>query len=403
MKVMLPEVVSDPGLRARFKLEATVTAEIESEHIVETFDAGVDAETGAPFLVMELLRGRDLDEELEKRGRLSASEVVTYLGQAALALDKTHAAGIVHRDLKPDNLFLTTRDDGSPRLKILDFGIAKVVQTLRPGVTTQVIGTPIYMSPEQIRGADLGPRADLYALGQIAYTLLVGHSYWRLDADDTTQLFRNILAGTTEPASVRAAARGVVLPAAFDAWFAKATATSRDERFPAAGGMISALAASLGLEPPRVTGAVRVVPSTKAATVEAHTAPTVTASALVAPTEPLSPPRPPQRFALALLIVSAIAVVGGGSALFVLRGSGARGGERAIPEPAAPTSSMAPNAVATPPPATPPEPVVSADSPAPSATPPPRETPRTGRLPVRATTRPAEPAATAPVDPTRMR
>ena len=118
-------------LRARFKLEATVTADIESEHIVETFDAGVDEETGAPFLVMELLRGEELGALLDERGPFSPAEAVVLLDQAALALDKTHAAGIVHRDLKPENLFVTRRDDGAPRLKILDFGIAKVVAEQR--------------------------------------------------------------------------------------------------------------------------------------------------------------------------------------------------------------------------------------------------------------------------------
>src|SRR5262249_5173432 len=127
LKVMLPSIVSDPELRARFKLEATITADIDSEHIVETFDAGVDAETGAPFLVMELLKGDDLSVILEDRKRLPSEEVIVLLHQAGLALDKTHAAGIVHRDLKPENMFVTARDDGSPRLKILDFGIAKVV------------------------------------------------------------------------------------------------------------------------------------------------------------------------------------------------------------------------------------------------------------------------------------
>src|SRR5262249_3859933 len=94
LKVMLPSVVEDPELRARFKLEATVAADVHSEHIVETFDAGVDPQTGTPFIVMELLRGEELGAALQRRGLLPASEVVELLYQAALALDRTHAAGI---------------------------------------------------------------------------------------------------------------------------------------------------------------------------------------------------------------------------------------------------------------------------------------------------------------------
>ncbi len=180
LKVMLPEIVASASMRERFELEARVTADIESEHIVETFDAGVDEETGAPFLVMELLRGEELGSLLKRRGALPSEEVIALLSQAALALDRTHAAGIVHRDLKPDNLFLTTRDDGAPRLKILDFGVAKVVADDALSIQqTAAIGTPLYMSPEQFQGdGKIGPRADIYALGHIAYALLTGRPYW---------------------------------------------------------------------------------------------------------------------------------------------------------------------------------------------------------------------------------
>jgi serine/threonine-protein kinase len=107
LKVLLPSLITDHDMRGRFRGEATVTAEVDSEHIVETFDAGVDTDTGMPFLVMELLKGEELTSMIARRGRLAATEAVVLLHQAALALDKTHAAGIVHRDLKPDNLFVT--------------------------------------------------------------------------------------------------------------------------------------------------------------------------------------------------------------------------------------------------------------------------------------------------------
>jgi serine/threonine protein kinase len=252
MKLMHPSIVGDPTMRARFKLEATVTAEIVSEHIVETFDAGIDAASGIPFLVMELLLGEDLSSAVEKRGRLRADEVVYLLSQAATALDKTHAKGIVHRDLKPENLFVTHRDDGTPRIKILDFGIAKVVlQSVLD--KTQAIGTPLYMSPEQITGS-ISPRTDIYALGHIAYTLLVGEAFWTQESTSEPSLFGFMLKvtlGAPEPATARAARKGVALPPAMDAWFAEATAIDPKQRFDSASRLVASLASALGLALPR--------------------------------------------------------------------------------------------------------------------------------------------------------
>jgi serine/threonine-protein kinase len=249
LKVMLPNAVQDADLRARFKLEATVTARVESDHIVETFDADVDAASAAPFLVMELLRGEDLGTILANRGSLTPEEAIALLQQAALALDKTHAVGVVHRDLKPENLFVARADDGSPRLKILDFGIAKIVEAGGGAPSTRIMGTPAYMSPEQIRGdGDIDGRADLYALAHIAYALLVGEPYWAEDARKVTQfaLLNLIVAGCKESPSARALRRGVILNDAFDAWFVRATAREATDRFDGAASMIAALEALRG-------------------------------------------------------------------------------------------------------------------------------------------------------------
>ena len=248
LKLMLPSIVTDEDMRARFKLEATVTANIESEHIVETFDADVDAETGSPFLVMELLRGKDLADILTERTRLGPPEVILMLAQAARALDKTHAAGIVHRDLKPENLFITRRDDGSIRVKILDFGIAKVIAASEGQQKKQQtinLGTPPYMSPEQILGdATIDHRADIYAIGHIAYALLVGEPYWLEESRNGDTLYRLLLRmvdGVKEPPTVRALRYGVNLPAAFDTWFLRATAKNPGERFDRASDLVLAL------------------------------------------------------------------------------------------------------------------------------------------------------------------
>ena len=255
LKVMLPQVVATRGMRERFELEARITARIESDHIVETFDAGVDPETGSPFLVMELLRGEDLESTLQTHGPFSAPETVALLAQVALALDKTHAAGIIHRDLKPQNLFLTTRDDGAPRVKVLDFGIAKVVADgTKTAQQTAAIGTPLFMSVEQTTGdGRIGPQADTYALGHIAYALLVGAPYWleeQLALPVYTFLSR-MIAGPIERPTARAARRGVTLPPAFDKWFRRATARDPTERFARASTLVAELADVMGTPPPR--------------------------------------------------------------------------------------------------------------------------------------------------------
>jgi eukaryotic-like serine/threonine-protein kinase len=253
LKTMLPDSVSDPGLRARFKHEATITAQVESEHLVEIFDAGIDAATGMPFIVMELLKGEDLGELLAHTTRLAPAEVMVLLHQASGALDRTHALGIVHRDLKPENLFVTRRDDGTPRLRILDFGIAKLLTHSTRWRTTGVIGTPLYMSPEQALGEPgIGPPTDLYALGHIAFTLLVGEAFWEQAARalSAVVLLGKVSQGATETATERAADYGVTLPPGFDAWFAKATARVPRDRFETASELVEALAQVLGVPLP---------------------------------------------------------------------------------------------------------------------------------------------------------
>jgi eukaryotic-like serine/threonine-protein kinase len=250
MKTMLPSVVSDPDLRARFALEATVTAPLESEHIVEVLDAGVDERTGLPFLVMELLKGEDLGSRIRRNHHLPPEEAVPLLRQVAVALDQTRALDIVHRDLKPENLFVAARDDGSLHLKVLDFGIAKVVSRGAGATATCNIGTPLYMSPEQIRGdATISYRADLYALGHIAYTALTGLAYWEPEArrvDSAVGLQWLIMKGLPQSPTERAAERGVTLPDGFDAWFARATALDPAGRWPSAAEMVAELAGILG-------------------------------------------------------------------------------------------------------------------------------------------------------------
>jgi serine/threonine-protein kinase len=277
LKVMLPHIVQSEEMRDRFRREARVAAQVESEHIVDTLDAGIDEATGVPFIVMELLRGEEVAKALRRVGRFGPVDTVTFLHQASLALDKTHRSHIVHRDLKPENLFLTEREDGHPRVKVLDFGIAKLLaegSTQDPG--TRSLGTPLYMAPEQFRaGHGISPATDIYALGMIAYTMLTGSSYWADEAKNSSNVFMfagSVMAGPKEPATVRAHRLGVPLPPTFDPWFAIATAPASQDRFPSAGALVAALADALGVARPgafnlsasgpfRVTGAALPAPA----------------------------------------------------------------------------------------------------------------------------------------------
>jgi serine/threonine protein kinase len=253
LKVMLPTVVANTELRSRFAREARIAAKIDSEHIAEVLDAGIESQSGAPFIVMELLKGDELEQLVQRRGSLPPDEALIYLSQAAMALDKAHAQGIVHRDLKPENLFVTYRDDGSPRIKILDFGIAKVVSASMSGSETKgMLGTPIFMAPEQAHGeVAISARTDTYALGHIAYVILVGEPYYEEENQGTSSIYHLIVAimrGPAESASARALRRkGVVLPPAFDAWFARATARDASARFERASELVMALGQVLGV------------------------------------------------------------------------------------------------------------------------------------------------------------
>jgi eukaryotic-like serine/threonine-protein kinase len=253
LKIMLPGVLDNPEIRERFIREAKVGAQVDSDFVVDVVDAGTDEETESPFLVMELLRGEDLGRRLERLGRLEPTDVVTYLYHAALALDVMHRASVIHRDVKPDNLFLTEREDGPPRIKVLDFGVAKVVAESGAADVTQRVGTPLYMAPEQYDSrAKITGAADVYALGMVAYALLVGSPYWAEEASSGRlfALAAVTMRGPKEPASKRAAAHSVTLPPAFDAWFSQITALDPPGRFASATEAVRALSDALGLAPP---------------------------------------------------------------------------------------------------------------------------------------------------------
>ncbi len=252
LKVLSPALASNAQTIERFRTEARAPVHIGTDHVVRIIDADISSELGgAPFLVMEMLEGRDLGTELERRGAIPAGEVVLYLRQVARALDKAHALGIIHRDLKPTNIYLTERDDGSPLVKILDFGIAKLTDNAELAQDGTISGTPRYMSPEQARGqaSKIGPSVDLWALGLIAFRLLTGKSYW--SAEGIAALIGQIVYDPMPPPSQLAPHLGP----RFDEWFARACNREADKRFSSAAELVAGLADALGVSmAPQLTG-----------------------------------------------------------------------------------------------------------------------------------------------------
>jgi serine/threonine protein kinase len=197
IKFLLPQALSNGEAVARFLREARAAVRIKSEHVARVTDVG-QLENGAPYMIMEYLDGSDLGTLAQHRGALPIEEAVEYVLQACEAIAEAHALGIVHRDLKPANLFVVTRADGTPSVKVLDFGISKVTGMSSSGAdlgmtkTTTIMGSPLYMSPEQMASSrDVDARTDIWALGAILYELLAGTVPFR--ADTITQLCVMIL------------------------------------------------------------------------------------------------------------------------------------------------------------------------------------------------------------------
>lgn len=176
LKFMLPEAMVNASVAGRFLREARLAVKLKSEHVAKVMDVGT-LESGAPYIVMEYLNGTDLNDLLQRHGPLPFADVAEYVIQTCDAIAEAHALGIVHRDLKPANLFLTQRADGAPLVKVLDFGISKAnaLTEASGGLTktSTMMGSPFYMSPEQMRSAkDVDQRSDVWSLGVIVYQLL---------------------------------------------------------------------------------------------------------------------------------------------------------------------------------------------------------------------------------------
>ena len=233
-------VERDGKAKTRFLREAQTASLVESPHIVHIFDSGCSAD-GAPYMVLELLRGEDLRARLRREGRLSIEDAVSITEQTLRALVRTHAAGIVHRDLKPENIFLCDHESSTVFVKILDFGISKVTrpQAVLDTLTHEgvVLGTAFYMSPEQARGEnDLDGRSDLYGLGSIFFEMVAGRT------PHTGNVYHAVLVDicTRDVSDVRVFAP--LVPQVVAQIIARALSRERDARYPNAQAFLDALA-----------------------------------------------------------------------------------------------------------------------------------------------------------------
>lgn len=232
VKFVAKKMAKDPASRARFRREVEAATQLRSPHVVQIFENG-DTEDGTPFLVMELLEGESLGTLLERERRVGLGRAAQILRQIGGALDVAHARGIVHRDVKPDNVFILEGSD-PPLIKVLDFGMAKQVRIKDGSIITATgvaVGTPQYMSPEQVLGQkDVDYRSDLWALGVVAYRMLAGRLPFQ--APNPHALTFKICKGEFTPLSE------VRVPVDLTRWFERALAPNKERRFGSAREMV---------------------------------------------------------------------------------------------------------------------------------------------------------------------
>lgn len=258
LKLVRPHLVTRVELIDMFVREAQVAGKIgEHPNIINVFDAGVDEVRKIPFIAMEILQGETIEQYTEKNGPAPRGLVHKIFTQLADALEQAHREGVIHRDLKPSNLFLTLDRKQEPVLKVMDFGIAKVLEQGAQHTATRV-GSPAYAAPEQQSGSvfrklaagqgviiaqGVSPATDVWAMGLIAYELIGGFPcghYWP-PAETLNDLMTRIALEETLPPSVRAGDRAALFPPGFDAWFLRCIRKNAAERWPTAGEAVSEL------------------------------------------------------------------------------------------------------------------------------------------------------------------
>jgi serine/threonine protein kinase len=266
VKFMSPDLAKDPQSVARFEMEAMAAAKMKSRHVVQTYDFGVASIDAAclPYIVMERLEGEDLSQRID-RGPMTIELWAEVVSQACKGLAVAHAHGIIHRDVKPENVFLANVD-GELTVKLLDFGIAKHANTsFRATSTGLMMGTPLYMSPEQMMSAKhVDTRSDLWSLGVVAYHALTGCVPF--NGETLGAICIAIDRGDYVPASELRPD----LPRAVDAWFARAITKNPSARFSSAAEMGAELFLAISMAPPRASFASEHPPAVSMSVGEAH-------------------------------------------------------------------------------------------------------------------------------------
>ncbi|XXX82516.1 protein kinase [Sorangium sp. So ce134] len=246
LKLMAPEHAASATSRTRFELEAMAIAKLCNQHVVQIHDYGFDE--GAPYIVMELLQGEDLEARLRRAGRLPLSAVIALVNQASRGLAAAHGVGIVHRDLKPANLFLARTDAGEV-VKILDFGVASMLGN-DIASPEALVGTPLYMSPEQVRCSQIDHRSDLWSLAVVAYHALTSEPPFQ--AQQLVSMIMNIaIAPFPAPSTLVPD-----LSPEVDRFFDRALAKNPAQRFSSAREMAAAFAA---LAEPKDQGTAKIL------------------------------------------------------------------------------------------------------------------------------------------------
>jgi serine/threonine-protein kinase len=281
IKFLLPDAMKNADVVTRFAREARAAAKIHSEHVARVIDVG-ELDTGAPYMVMEYLEGRDLADRIRAPPAVPVADAARYVLQACEALAEAHAAGIVHRDLKPANLFLAQRPDHTVSVKVLDFGISKAPVDGGGITSTQaVMGSPHYMSPEQLMSAKhVDPRSDVWSLGVVLYETLAGMPPFQ--GETMPEIVAQILQSPTP--SVRAVRTDV--PAELEAVVVRCMAKDPGARFADVAELARALVPFAPDAAPSAERAARIlgVPSTGRASGEAS-APTSIAAPAGTPAE----------------------------------------------------------------------------------------------------------------------
>jgi eukaryotic-like serine/threonine-protein kinase len=263
VKVLAAELAASTIVIERFFREARAAASVKSPYIVDIYDSG-RLEDGRPFIAMEMLDGETLYDRMTRIRLIDPESTVRIITLCAKGLMKAHAAGIVHRDLKPENIFLLTAEDGEETVKILDFGLAKFYAPMKPDEKTArltregaVFGTPAYMSPEQVKGqGTVDHRADLWALGCMAFECLTGRPVWNID-QGVAMTFASIATGPLPvPSNLRPG-----IPISFDAWFFKALERDPNRRYQTAKELADALARAFGTAPSSVASSGDLEPA----------------------------------------------------------------------------------------------------------------------------------------------